>query len=97
MRSARWPASGIHTVAELARKHRRLDRQRAGAAAVMNALQQGASLNLSFERGERRWRLSDGRSVSDDVARIIIADHRVIGVGDALFRGLSSQTYCFAE
>jgi hypothetical protein len=88
----------IPTVAELRRKHRRLDRRRASAATVMARLQRGASLNLSFERGLRRWCLSDdGTSIPEAVAKIIIADHRVVGVGDALFRNLPSQTYRYAE
>jgi hypothetical protein len=43
------------------------------------------------------WRLSDGTPVSEDVAKIVVADHRVTAVGDVLFRNLSSQTYRFVE
>jgi hypothetical protein len=88
---------GAQTLEQLQRKHRRLDRNRNGAAAVLTKLQRGQSLNLSFERGTRQWRLSDGSTVSDAVAAIVTADHRVVGVGDALLRGLPSQTYRFSE
>jgi hypothetical protein len=63
----------------------------------MARLREGVSLNLSFERGMHRWRLSNGTPVSDDVAKIVVADHRVTGVGDALFQNLPSQTYRYVE
>jgi hypothetical protein len=77
------------------RQRGRLDRQRAGAGKVLARLRQGASLRLSFERGASCWRLSDGTPVSEDVAKIVIADHRVVAAGDALFRNLLCQTYRF--
>jgi hypothetical protein len=65
----------VHTVAELKRRHSRLDRSCKAAAGVLTKMQRGQSLNLSFERGKRRWLLSDGSSVSDEVAKIITVDH----------------------
>jgi hypothetical protein len=96
-RPAHWPGVGVQTAAQLQRKHRRLDRNRATAAAVLTKLQRGQSLNLSFERGMRRWLLSDGTAVTDDVAKITTADHRVVGIGDSLFRNMPSQTWRWAE
>ena len=51
------------------RTHRRLDHNRKAAAAVLTKMQPGPSLSLSFERGMRRWLLSDGTSVTDEVAK----------------------------
>jgi hypothetical protein len=92
-----WRGIGVQTVGQLQRKHRRLDRNRNGAAAVLTKMQRGATLNLSFERGARRWLLSDGTSVTDEVAKIVTLDHRVINVGDALFKGMPGQTFRYIE
>jgi hypothetical protein len=96
-RSVTWPGVGVQTAAQLQRKHRLLDRRRQGAAAVLIKMQRGRSLNLSFERGMRRWLLSDGTSITDEVAKIVTADHRVVGIGDSLFRNMPSQTWRWAE
>jgi hypothetical protein len=59
----------------------------------MGSPQQGASLHLRFERGIRRWSLSDGTSVADDVAKTVVANPCIAGVGDALFENFPAQTY----
>jgi hypothetical protein len=79
------------------RRHRRFDRARNGAAVVMTKLQRGAALNLSFERGAPRWVLSDGTPVRDEIAKIVVANHRVINVGDALFKGMPGQTFRYCD
>jgi hypothetical protein len=66
-------------------------------AAVLTKMQRGQSLNLSFERGKRRWLLSDGTSVTDEVAKIVTADRRVHGGGDALFENMPGQTWRYVE
>jgi hypothetical protein len=96
-RSATWPSVGVHTVAELRRKHRRLDRSRQAVAAILTAMQRGQSLNLSLERGQRRWRLSGGSSVPNEVAKLVVADPRVLAVGDTLFKDLPSQTWRWTD
>jgi hypothetical protein len=63
----------------------------------LTKLQWGQSLHLSFERGMRRWLLSDGSTVPDEIAKIIVSDHRVIGTGDTLFRNMASQTWRWIE
>ena len=60
-------------------------------------MQRGQSLNLSFERGMRRWLLSDGTSVTDAVAKLVTADPRVVSVGDALFKDMPGQTWRYIE
>jgi hypothetical protein len=96
-RPVTWPGAGVQTAAQLQRKHHRLDHRAHGAAAVIAKLQRGATLNLSFERGVRRWLLSDGSTVTDAVAKIVTADHRVLSVGDALFKNMPGQTWRFTE
>jgi hypothetical protein len=88
---------GVQTAAQLQRQHRLFDCRRRGAAAVLTKMQRGQSLYLSFERGMRRWLLSDGTPVTDEVAKIIVSDHRVIGIGDSLFRNMASQTWRWVE
>jgi hypothetical protein len=75
----------------------RLDRNRKGAAAILTKMQRGQLLNLSFERGMRRWLLSDGTTVTDEVAKIVTAGHRVVGVGDALFKNMPGQIWRYVE
>jgi hypothetical protein len=96
-RPVTWPGVGVQAAAQLQRKHRRLDRNRKGAAAILTKMQRGQLLNLSFERGMRRWLLSDGTIVTDEVAKIVTADHRVVGVGDALFKNMPGQIWRYVE
>jgi hypothetical protein len=44
----------------------------------------------------RRW-LSDGTCVTDEVAKIVTADHRVLSVGDALFKNMPGQAWRYVE
>jgi hypothetical protein len=39
----------------------------------------------------------DGTSVTDEIAKIVTADHRVVGVGDSLFHNMPSQIWRWAE
>jgi hypothetical protein len=67
-----------------------------GAAKVLTAMQRGACLHRCFSRTGCTWALSTGGAVSDDVARVVIADIRVEAVNDGLFAG-TPQTYRFCE
>jgi hypothetical protein len=98
-KAATWPRAGVHTVRELQRRHRRLDRRVNSANFVINCMRHGATLHLTLTRTGPVWTLSDGRGrkIPDEVARLVIADHRVVGVGDCLLKNLSSQTYRFVE
>lgn len=60
-------------------------------------MRDGASLQLEFHPTGPRWRMSSGKYVNDEVARIAIASKHVIGVGDTLFPGGLSQTWRYAE
>jgi hypothetical protein len=84
-KAATWPHAGVHTVRELQRRHRRLDRRVNAANAVIACMRRGARLYLTFQRSGPTWVLSDGRKISDEVARLVIADHRVGGVGTVCF------------
>ena len=83
----------ILTPANLRVRNRRLDRRLSGinhAAAVMRG---GAALHLTYRSGGAHWTLSTGEAVSDAVARLLIANPNIVGVGDALFAGELSQTW----
>jgi hypothetical protein len=80
-------------IARVGELNRRLDRRLTGinqAAAVMRG---GAALHLSYRRSGPQWMLSNGEPVSDAVARSLIANPNVVGIGDALFAGELSQTW----
>jgi hypothetical protein len=86
----------IHTSTSLRTAHRRLAR-RVGrlekAELVLAEMQRGSALHLSFSRSGPQWALSNGRPVSDEVAKLVTASASVVGVGDALFDGIASQTW----
>jgi hypothetical protein len=41
--------------------------------------------------------LSDGTVITDEIAKVVIADHRVISVGDALFKNMLGQTWRYVD
>jgi hypothetical protein len=92
----RWLASGSHMVASLRRKRRQLHRRRTSAASVINRMKRGSVLRLTYERGKPRWSI-ETTIIPDETARIVCADHRVTGVGDALFAGMSGQSFRYVE
>jgi hypothetical protein len=82
----------ISTPKNLQAKNRRLDRRLAEINDAAAAMRAGAALHLTY-RPRPRWTLSTGTEVTDAAARVIIATPHVVGVGDALFDGVPSQTY----
>jgi hypothetical protein len=72
---------------------RRLDRLNAHVAATPEAMKAGAALHLCLDRGTACWWLSTGRCVDAAVARIVVRNAAVVGVGDPLFGDVASQTY----
>jgi hypothetical protein len=72
------------------RRQLRLNRQK---REVIDALQRGETLHCMHSESGPRWRLSAGRAVSADVARLVIANTSVNGDGDALFPGACPQTF----
>jgi hypothetical protein len=68
-----------------------LDRRRAETA-LRKMRSSGLSLRLTHARPHESWTLSDGSPVTGAAARILIADQRIVGVGDGLFPA-TSQTF----
>ena len=87
----------VPTPSALHNHSRRLDRLNDGVAAVLLAMRDGATLHLEFYETGPKWRMSNGRYVTDAVARIVITNERVAGVGDTLFADGTSQTWRYAE
>jgi len=83
----------IPTPASLPAKNRRLDRRLIGANRAAAIMRSGAALHLTHRPGGAQWTLSTGEAVSDAVARVLIANPNIVGVGDALFAGELSQTW----
>jgi hypothetical protein len=82
----------VHTV-QSARKHRRVENRLERAQMILALMQDGCSLHLEYWKQGPRWALSNGREVSDAVAKLVIASSSVVGVGDALFDGCLAQTW----
>jgi len=66
------------------------------ATSVLSAMQRGQHLNVWFDHQGSHWKLSGGRGVPDDVARLVVENERVISVGDALFANMTPQTFRYA-
>jgi hypothetical protein len=74
------PDSLCATRRRLTRRVGRLEK----ADAVLAEMRAGAALHLSFTRSGPQWVLSNGRQVSDTIAKLVTASASVVGVGDAL-------------
>jgi len=69
---------------QLRRASRKVDRVNQVLAAIAN----GQSLHLQHRDGRPLWSLSDGRSVTADVAALVIRDARVVPADAAHFSDL---------
>ena len=69
---------------QLRRASRKVDRVNQVLAAMAN----GQSLHLQHRDGRPLWSLSDGRSVTADVAALVIRDARVVPADAAHFSDL---------
>jgi hypothetical protein len=74
----------VRTRNSLRRSSRRLNQLNRGVAVVLDAMRNGATLHLEFFEQGPRWRMSTGHYVTDAVARIVIINKRVAGVGDTV-------------
>jgi hypothetical protein len=83
----------IHTPATRRRIARHLDRLNV----ALVAMKDGAALHLCLDRGAIRWWLSSGQSVDPAVAQALVRHTAVVGVGDALFGDVASQTYRYVD
>jgi hypothetical protein len=72
------------------RRRQRLNRL---SGEVIDALTAGAVLHFMHDKSGPRWRLSTGRAVNPDVAKLVIANASVAGDGDALFSDAKPQTF----
>jgi hypothetical protein len=69
----------------LSAQARRLDRLNSKVAEVLTWMRNGSALLLAFGFGAQPvWRLSNGRQVAPEVARLVTTHPKVVGVGDAL-------------
>jgi hypothetical protein len=84
-------------VRQLALQARKLDRLNTRTTQVIDTMRRGAALQLEFRYGAQRWRLTNGREVHPEVARMVIRNPNIVGVGDALFANLMSQTFRYVE
>jgi hypothetical protein len=66
-------------------------------ATVLTAMRRGECLILEHRWFGRSWCLSDGRAVDDEIAKVVVKNPHVVGVGDSLFKNTPSQTWRWAE
>ena len=77
-------------------RSRRLDRLNRSVDIVLQAMRDGATLQLQFHQTGSKWRMSNGHYVTTKLP-VIVIDKRVAGVGDTLFADGLSQTWRFVE
>jgi hypothetical protein len=87
----------IPTVQSLRRQNARVDHHGHAADVVAAMHNDGLALHCSHERSGVVWSLSNGKSVSPKIANLVIINHDVVSVGDALFQDMPAQTFCFVE
>ena len=81
----------------LASRRRREQRWKRDAVKHVRTMRiRGLPLTLTYRNGTPHWRLGNIH-VEDGAAVIVIKHPNVVGVGDALFRDVRSQTYRFSE
>jgi hypothetical protein len=88
------------TLAPIRKQHRRDDRLKAKAAAVIEIMRHGSALHCQHDRYGAVWWLSkDGQRISDEVAALVIASPAVASVGDALPLNVNvpAQTWRYVE
>lgn len=87
------------SVQQLKNQSRRVDRLNGKVADVLASMRSGSALHLAFGSvGQPTWRLSSGRYVDPEVARLVTNHRNVVGVGDALpLPGALSQTWRYVE
>jgi hypothetical protein len=84
----------IHSITSLRKGRRRVVSRLEKADSVLREMAAGNSLYLMHTQEGDVWRLSNGKYVSDSIAKLVVASGSVVGVGDCLFRDESlSQTF----
>ena len=78
---------------QLRRTSRKVDRVNRALAAMAN----GRSLHLQHRDGRPLWSLSDGRSVTADVAALVIRHACIVPADAALFSCLPGQSWEYAK
>ena len=64
---------------------------------ALAAMRTGKTLHLQFSSAGPLWALSDGSSVTADVASLLLNSVSIEPVGCALFPGLPAQVWRFAN
>lgn len=78
-------------------QERRTEFALAAANRALSAMRKGALLRLEYRNGRPSWSLSGGKTVSVEVANILIHHALVVPAGDALFPGHPGQTWRYAN
>jgi hypothetical protein len=89
-------ATLIPTLQSVRLQRRHIDRRRTRAAHVLSAMSHGAALHQQFTSQGKVFTLTGGRSVTPDVAAVVIGHSNVVSVNDGLFAG-TPQTWRWAE
>jgi hypothetical protein len=82
----------IPTAASIRSTRERLNQLRREVFSVLRAMRCGAALR--FYPGDKgRWKLTTGKSVTTDAAKVVIDDPRVAATDFALFAETPAQTW----
>jgi hypothetical protein len=87
----------VPTVDPLRRTRRQQQRRLDSLLAVLDEMRGGQALHLYYDGGRGGWVLTDGREVQPEIARLVITQPSVAGVGDGLFGDCHGQTWRYIE
>jgi hypothetical protein len=89
------------TLLLIRQQHRRNDRLKAKAAAVIDLMRSGSALHFRNDRrrGAVWWLSRDAQHISNEIAQVVIKNPTIASVGDALPLNIDTpaQTWRFVE
>lgn len=93
----RAPTGGNRRAVNRATQLRRTSHKADCIDQALAALRADRSLHLQHRNGNARWSLSDGQSVTADVAAILTCSALVVPAGNALFSDMPGQTWRYVQ
>lgn len=73
------------------------ERTKLKTTGVLSRMRHGQCLILEHRWFGRCWSLTNGEPVDDEIAKVVVKNCNLVGVGDSLFTNMSSQTWRWTE